>query len=251
MASTSETGHAKNVANFDDQNSFVTGYGTAYNPSKASIKLTALQALSTSAKNAITAVNTALSAYTNAVASRDTAFTPLSKYVTRVMNALKATDTTDRIDESVRSIVRKIQGTRASAKLTEEEKKTFAAAGKEVIEISASQMSYDSRLDNFDKLVKLLAGIPLYAPNEADLKITALTAMYNDLKAKNTAVVTTSSQLSNTRISRNDILYKKLTGLADTAMDIKSYIKSVFGATSPQYKQVSKLEFNSTASATR
>lgn len=41
MTSTSETGHAKNVANFDDLVSFVTGYGTAYNPSKASIKLTA------------------------------------------------------------------------------------------------------------------------------------------------------------------------------------------------------------------
>jgi len=48
MASTSETGHAKNVSNFDDLISFVTGYGTAYNPSKASIKLTALQSLSTS-----------------------------------------------------------------------------------------------------------------------------------------------------------------------------------------------------------
>jgi len=37
MASTSETGHAKNVANFEDLISFCTGYGTAYNPSKAAI----------------------------------------------------------------------------------------------------------------------------------------------------------------------------------------------------------------------
>ena len=50
MASTSETGHAKNVANFDDLISFVTGYGTAYNLSKATIKLTALQTLSTMLK---------------------------------------------------------------------------------------------------------------------------------------------------------------------------------------------------------
>lgn len=42
MASTTETGHSKNVANFDDFISFVTGYGTAFDPSKASIKLTAL-----------------------------------------------------------------------------------------------------------------------------------------------------------------------------------------------------------------
>jgi hypothetical protein len=52
MATTSETGHAKNVANFDELISFVTAYGTTYNPSKASIKLTALQALSANAKAA-------------------------------------------------------------------------------------------------------------------------------------------------------------------------------------------------------
>jgi len=49
--------------------------------------------------------------------------------------------------------------------------------------------------------------------------------------------------LSNARITRNDILYKPNTGLVDIAIDTKTYIKSVFGASSPQYKQVSGLEF--------
>jgi len=243
MASTSETGHAKNVANFDDLISFVTGYGTAYNPSKATIKLTALQTLSTSAKTAINAVNAALPAYSNAVAAREAAFEPLSKLITRVNNALKATDTTEQVDESAKTLVRKIQGTRASAKKTDEEIATATAEGKETKEISSSQMSYDSRLDNFDKLIKLLTSVTLYAPNEADLKVTALTTLYNDLKAKNTAVVTATTPLSNARIARNEILYKTNTGLVDIALDTKTYIKSLYGATSPQYKQVSKLEF--------
>ena len=34
MPSTSETGHAKNVANFEDLISFCNGYGATYNPSK-------------------------------------------------------------------------------------------------------------------------------------------------------------------------------------------------------------------------
>ncbi len=34
MVSTSEIGHAKNVANFQDLREFVTGYGATYNPSK-------------------------------------------------------------------------------------------------------------------------------------------------------------------------------------------------------------------------
>jgi hypothetical protein len=243
MASTSETGHAKNVANFDELISFIKGYGTDYNPSKASIKLTALQTLSINAKNAIDGLNAALPAYTNAVAAREAAFAPLSKLITRVVNALKATDTTYPVVESAKTFARKIQGTRATPKRPKEEQKSLEAEGKEVVEISSSQMSYDSRLDNFDKLIKLLASVTLYTPNEADLKVTALSTLYNDLKTKNTNVVTATIPLSIARISRNDVLYKDITGLLDIASDVKTYIKSVFGAAGAQYKQVSRLKF--------
>jgi hypothetical protein len=243
MASTSETGHAKNVANLDSLISNVLGYGTAYNPSKPTLKLTALQSLSTNAKSGINAVNAALPAYRNAVAAREAAFAPLSKLVTRVLNALKATDTTTQVDESAKSLARKLQGKRTTAKLTEEKKKLAATNGKEIKEISSSQMSYDSRLDNFDKLIKLLTSVTLYAPNEAELKVTALTTLYNDLKTKNAAVIAALTPLSNARITRNDILYKPNSGLVDTAADTKTYIKSLYGASSPQYKQVSKLDF--------
>jgi hypothetical protein len=202
-----------------------------------------LQTLSANAKNAINLVNVALPAYSNAVAAREVAFDPLNKLITRVINALKATDTTDQVDENAKTLARKIQGSRATPKMTEEEKQALAAEGKETKEISSSQMSYDSRLDNFDKLIKLLTSLTLYTPNEADLKVAALTTLYNDLKVKNAAVVSTTAPLSNARISRNDILYKPNTGLVDTALDVKTYIKSLYGATSPQYKQVSGIEF--------
>ena len=243
MASTTETGHAKNVSNFDELISFATGYGATFNPSKALIKLPALQAQSTASKSAVSAVNAALSAYSNAVSAREVAFEPFSKLSTRILNALKATDTSTQVDESAETIIRKIQGKRATAKKTEEEKQALATEGKSTKEISTSQMSYDSRLDSFDKLIKLLTSVPLYAPNEADLKVTALTTLYADLKAKNAAVVNTNTALSNARIARNDIMYKANTGLVDIALDTKTYIKSIYGATSKQYKQIYKLEF--------
>lgn len=49
MSSTSEVGHAKNVANFQDLIEFVTAYGTTYNPSKNALKLPQLIALKASA----------------------------------------------------------------------------------------------------------------------------------------------------------------------------------------------------------
>ncbi len=243
MASISETGHAKNVTNLESLTTAITAYGTSYNPSKDSIKLPALQSLLRLSKESLNAVNTAQASYSNAVAARESAFEPFSRLITRVNNSLKATDTTAQVDESALTIVRKLQGKRASAKLTDEEKKALEAEGKEVNQISAAQMSYDSRLENLDKLIMLLTSVPQYTPNEEELKVESLRTLYNELKAKNADVLIATIQLSNARISRNEILYKSLTGLVDIAFDAKTYIKSVFGVTSPYFKQISKLEF--------
>lgn len=243
MASISETGHANNVANFESLITSVIAFGTSYNPSKDTLKTPSLQTLLNAAKESLNAVNVAQSAYSNVVAARESAFEPFSKLMTRVNNALKATDTTAQVDESAQTIIRKLQGKRASAKLTDEEKQALGAEGKEANQISAVQLSYDSRLENFDKLIMLLTSVPLYNPNEEDLKISSLTTYYNELRAKNSDVLVPTVQLSNARISRNEILYKPLIGLVDIAFDTKVYIKSVFGATSPQFKQISKLTF--------
>jgi len=108
-------------------------------------------------------------------------------------------------------------------------------------------MGYDNRVENLYKLFNASQLIPQYNPNEEELKISTLTALYEDLKTKNTAVVETTTPLSNSRIARNEVMYKPLSGLVDIAFDTKVYIKSVFGPSSPQYKQVSKLEFKSLA----
>ena len=243
MSKNSETGHAVNVANFESLISFVKGYGAAYNPTKTSIKIEALEAILVNAKHTLVNIDDLMPAYTNAVSARKDAFASLSQIITRVNNAIRSTDTTELVDESVKTLVRKLKGTRASTKISDEVKAALEAEGKEVNQISASQMSFDNRVENFYKLIMLLKSIPQYNPNEEDLKIVTLTALHENLSAKNTAVINSYTTLSNARIARNDIMYKPLTGLVDTAFDAKVYIKSVFGASSPQYKQVSKLQF--------
>lgn len=243
MTNTSETGHAKNVTNLESLITSIIALETSYNPSRDSIKLTSLQTLLTASTESLNAVNIAQVAYSNAVAARKVAFEPFSKLITRVMNSLKASGASTQVVQSARTIVRKLQGRRASAKITEEEKKDLEAEGKEVNQISASQMSFDNRIENFDRLIMLLSSIPLYNPNEAELKVETLKALHNQLKEKNTEVILPIVQLSNSRIARNKILYSENTGLVDVALDSKTYIKSIFGATSPQYKQISKLRF--------
>jgi hypothetical protein len=243
MSVNSESGHAKNVANFGKLVSFCTGYGADYNPSNAAITVESLNAMQTGAQNTINAVNAGLPAYNNAVAAREGAFKPLSRLITRVMNALKAAGPSPALTDNALTLVRKLQGRRASSKLTEEEKQALIAAGKEVNEISSSQLSYDNRIDNLDKLINLLGSIPEYKPNETELQVASLTALLADLRAKNEAAVNAAIPVSNARIARNEVLYKEGTGLVDNALNIKAYVKSVFGATSPQYRQISGLEF--------
>ena len=243
MASTSEQGHNRNAVNFDNLIIICTSYGATYNPNKAAIKIPAMQAQAITVKNSVAGMNNLVPAYKIAVDARIAAFKPLDKIITRANNALKASDTTIEIINTAQTIVRKLQGRRATPKKTEEQKKVAADAGKEIVEISTSQMSYDSRIDNLDKLIKLLLSVAAYAPNETELKVAALTALYTDLKAKNLAVVNADTLLSNARVARNITMYKDDIGLVDVANDVKTYVKSVFGATSPQYKQVCALKF--------
>ena len=243
MANKKESSHAANVTNFESLITSATAFGTSYNPSKDSILLPALQTLLTASKSALSVVHTAESVYSNAVDARELEFEPLGKLCTRVNNALKASDSSMKTDESAKTIFRKLQGKRATPKLTREEIASLKAEGNEVTKNSVSQMGYDSRLENFDKLIYLLLAVPQYKPNEEELKVDSLKALHTSLKTKNTEVVTAYVQLSNARIKRNEILYKPLTGLVDIAADSKMYIKSVFGASSPEYKQVSKLAF--------
>jgi hypothetical protein len=191
----------------------------------------------------MTSVNTAFVAHKNAVNTRAVSFRLMGRLITRVFNALRATGTSVQVEENALFLIRKLRGKRTSAKLSDHENANFTAEGKEIKEISSSQTSFDSRLENFSKLIKLLATIPQYTPNETDLKVTALIEFHNDLNTKNIGVINASIALSNARIARDKLLYQPGSGLLDAALSAKNYIKSVYGVNSPQFKQVAGIEF--------
>ena len=125
MATNSDASLAKNVTNFETLISIVTSLGATYNPSKDSLKLPALQTLLTAANESTITFKDAESARSTAVDNRQLAFEPISRLFTRVNNALKASNSTVQADETARTIFRKLQGKRASAKLTEEQKLAY------------------------------------------------------------------------------------------------------------------------------
>ncbi|MGE0637112.1 MAG: hypothetical protein AB7P01_11770 [Bacteroidia bacterium] len=257
MASTSETGHPINVANFEDLTSRCIGYGIRYQPTKAALQIPSLQALRLTAQGNLIAVNSAIVILINSINARQIAFDPIKPLATRMVNALDATDASDELVKDAQTLNRKIQGKRKG----ETKPPTTptdpvppvppvpptgtdpAPVPPTPEQISVSQQSYDSLLENFNKLILLVASEPSYTPNEPDLQVASLNALALTLTAQNTAVIDATTALSNARIARNHTLYDEKTGLYDIAQEVKKYVKSVFGATSEEYKQIRKIKF--------
>ena len=249
MSSTSETGHAKNVANFEGLISYCQGYGSKYNPVNANITVSALQGKRTAALTALKNLKAAKTALDNATNDREIIFSDLKKLSTRIVNALESTTASGQTVDDARTVNRKIQGKRAGTKtdLASATADTPAESVEraEARSISVSQQSFDSLVDNFAKLVQIVSSIPAYAPNETELKVTTLNTLLANLRASNSVVISATTAYGNSKISRDNALYAPVTGLVDLAFEVKKYIKSVFGASSAQFKQVNRIRFKS------
>ncbi len=238
MPSTSETGHAKNVTHFEQLISFCVGFGGNYNPSKATLTLPNLTAKHTNSQAELQNVINETVNYNNNVNTRAIIFDPIRKLSTRLVNAFIVTDATAEMIKDVKTNNRKIQGKRAKEITTPTDPNTPPPTT-----ISTSQQSYDQLIEHFAKLITLLKSEPSYAPNEADLRIPTLDALHTQLRAENTNVMNAYTNVSNARINRDITLYQEKTGLVDTALEVRAYVKSVYGATSDQYLQVKNLAF--------
>jgi len=236
----SEKGHAKNIANFLLLVEFVVAFGAVYNPSNALITLASLNATKTAAEALLDKLNTKFAALTNAVNAREILFANLSALTTRIVNAVKASGASDQFVADVKTLARKIQGRRKSEKAIDDPNTPEDESKKAH---SASQMSYSNRAENFSTLTALAKSEPIYAPNEADLKTSTLEDHYDDLKDSNESVDTAYVGASGVRVERDNFLYDDESGLVEQATLVKAYVKSLFGANSPEYKQIKGIEF--------
>lgn len=240
MASTSETGHAKNVGNFQRLINFVTSYGAEYNPSKTELKLPALNALKTAASTAMADVVAKKQAENDRTNERSAAFAVVPKLATRLINALEATDASEEKLEDAKGFNRKIQGKSASSDRKSPDAKTGEP---ESDPISSSQKSFDQIIEHLSGLLAVLESEPTYDPNEEELKTATISALIEDLTAVNNAAETAITNVSNARIDRNKILYTNEDSIVETAEDVKKYVKSIYGASNPKYEQVQSIEF--------
>ena len=242
MAKTNETGHAINVAHLQDLKTICTSYGTQYNPGKASITIAALDQLHQNARTALQGVSDNVATYNIAINARRQIFDGLKPLATRIINYLQITDASDATIHDAKGFNRKIQGARAAKVITAlpDPNSTTVPDNKTV---STSQQSYSQQVEHLNNLISLLAAESSYTPNEPELQVATLTDLVDSMHDTNLNVSTAYADISAARIARNEVLYNPNTGLYITALEVKKYIKAIFGALSPQYKQVGNITF--------
>ena len=238
MPSTSEVGHAKNVANLQKLTEQVTVY-TLYNPPVDNIKIANLQTLYTTASAKLAEVEDKRNANKNAITVRQSAFENLKSTATKIINHLQILGLPSGTIDQAKSLNRLIQGGQKKAV-------TPTEAGKEEPKTaSTSRQSYTQMADNFGILLQLLSTITEYNPNEDDLKLANLNTYKESLMSSTQSVDQTEAELNNKLIERDQLLYADGTGLYSIAQNVKKYVKSLYGATSTEYSNVSAIKFTS------
>lgn len=236
MASTSETGHNKNAANYGAGILILQEMATLYDPTNSMILLPTLTPVKTAIDTALSTLTTQFPLYKNGVADREDEIKSMSKTATKIGSYANSLDISDKDKQNIAALVQKVRGDTKSKKVNPE----LSTA----TDFSTSQMSYDSRIANFNKLIQQAASLPEYTPNENEIKITTLTTYYNLLLTLTTAVNSSADKIITARADRNKILYYNDNNIIKLATLIKAYLKSLGEAGKPYYKAFVKLKFS-------
>jgi hypothetical protein len=234
-----ESGDAKLLGNFSKLIEFVS-VNPDYNPAKASLKVPALNAQKAAAVGAVADIGAQRAPYKSAVNERLRGFEGIGPIVSRAGNMFQASGAGEKSQDNLKAVARKITGRRKAAKVKGDPNAPQTEATKSH---SVSQLSYENMTGNFDDFIAILKTVPAYAPNEADLTTAGLTALADELKAKNNAVNATFVPVSVARGRRDQLLYLNEDCVVNTALLVKAYVRAALGPDSQLFKQIKGLEF--------
>lgn len=245
--SLTESGHAVNLAHFNDLIGICTDFGDTYNPGNNDLSIDSMTALWNSGEEGQKALITAVAATKIPIGNRELLYKGLSPLVTRVMGAVNSSKASEKMKKDLKAKADAIRGYKKKKKVKEgeadKETTTADAADAELKKISQSQMGYVQRAKGFYEFIELLKTEPEYKVNEKDLQIESMEKRYADMKSMNDGMVSIINAAKTGMITRDRVLYAPVGGMIATARDCKSYVKGLYGANSPEWKLLTKLQF--------
>jgi len=234
MGKISETGHVINISNFKLMIDICKEFGAVYNPSNANLTIVNMTTLWVTADTSHQALTAAVQNSKEPINQREILFKPAGKLVTRTLNYFESTNASDEIKKDAKELADRFRGFKVK-KLPGEQLKPSG--------VSKSHLSYVMKADTFRQLVDLYNSDVNYAPNETDLSVADLTALWNNMKSLNDNIGTILAPVENARIARNKALYDEGTGMIDVALACKKYVRGAFGKTSPEAKLIGSIKF--------
>ncbi len=235
MASTSETGHDVNLSNYKLMITRCETF-TDYAPGNPDLVLTSMTAQWTVGDTAHSSYLLKLDETKEPINEREVIFVDMKKIVTRANNMFAASKASKAAKKDVYGLVKKILGRNIKVK--------YLPDGKiDPKNISNSQLSYVKMTKNFEQLINILELNGNYNVNEPILKIANLKTILASLVEKNDAIQAILAVAFEFKIKRDHCLYDLETGIYDTALLCKRYVKGLYGAKSEEAISITSIKF--------
>ena len=239
MASNSEVGDAKNVANFNLVGTTVKSFNAEYAPTRPELTLASLQALHDEGRGTLDALTVAKNTFRQRATERRVQYIFLKSLATRVFNALLSSDAPDGTIERAQSAMSKIRGTKApSTTLPPPLPDGTMPDG-----TSNSQQSADLLPEHFNALIAAVDSEPKYLPSKPDLLVPALKTERDTMLALTAQVGTAIVALNNAVKANFNKIYGDKTGIIAIAEAVETYTLSVYGFKSTEFKAIHKINF--------
>jgi len=234
--------HVKIVEAFEGFAGFCSGLGGKYKPGEENLQLTALASLLAKTKAALHQVDDRKSRLDLAQSHRTLVFQDLAKRTRQVLDSLASSGVSDYVVQDARHYGRQILGYRATARPVATEPAADVANGEPKTR-SVLQLAHVSRVQTFGRLLQLVEKVPQYRPAEDALKVASLKAFLTTLHESNAAVQQAQEAYAQALRTRNEVMYLGPRSLVTTARRVKTYLRSLFGHASQEYRTLTGLQF--------
>jgi hypothetical protein len=235
MGSKYSDSHAENIGRFYTIIHRCNGFGAAYNPSNPQLSIVNMTLQLETVKQLDDEYGVAYIATKNPINDRQELIAELVKRIRRVKNAVLCSEASDAFKRDVKALSDKFTGDKVRRKKNKEGKPIKKRR-------SNSHLDVASRMGTLESLLELLRIEPSYAPNEPILKMTALDDALARMENLTDAVDSANAIAALKRIERDKGLYMEDDGLVDVSLMCKKYVRAVFGARSPEAKEVSAIK---------
>jgi hypothetical protein len=237
-----DTGHEKNVKNFETVIIILVSLGAIYTPAQALILLPALQAKLAEAQAAIAAVNAAEADKTVKTDELQGGFLDYDNYITNVKRTAEVVINDDAFTRDLQNLVNRARP---------QSRKTGLPDDPSTPDIDESRTAHSTSMRSYDSQIAFLSDVAAlirtkadaYKPNDAEYTLEAIDAKIASLTTNLNAARTAEAILGNARDTRDRILYDDQTGILKLVKLIKTQLALKPGKNSAAYQQVNALEF--------